>query len=136
MASENSPSRQTTAEFSIDLQPVDGLLDATGRFDFTKTWSGDMNGTSRGVMLSAGDPQSGDAGYVALEVFDGTIEGRHGQVALQQFGSMNQGGYELRYELVPGSATEELAGITGTIALVIDAGIHRVTVHHNLDTTA
>ncbi|MBK6874237.1 MAG: DUF3224 domain-containing protein [Kineosporiaceae bacterium] len=133
MTSESTSSHQTTAEFSIDLTPADGLLEATGRFDFTKTWSGGMQGSSRGVMLSAGDPQSGNAGYVALEVFDGIIDGHRGQVALHQFGSMNQGGYELRYELVPGTGTAELAGITGAIDLVIDAGTHRVTVRYAID---
>ncbi|MFN8081682.1 MAG: DUF3224 domain-containing protein [Kineosporiaceae bacterium] len=136
MTSESASSHQTTAEFSIDLVPGDGLLESTGRFDFTKTWSGGMQGGSRGVMLSAGDPQTGNAGYVALEVFDGTIDGRPGQVALHQFGTMNQGDYELRYELVPGSGTAELTGITGAIDLVIDAGTHRVTLNYDLGQVA
>jgi hypothetical protein len=56
-------------------------------------------------MLSAGDPARGKAGYVALERFEGTIDGLHGIVALQQYGSMNDG-LTLYYEFVPGSGSE------------------------------
>lgn len=49
--------KSTDATFDIDLAGADALLEGTGRFDFTKTWAGGLDGTSRGVMLSAGDPR-------------------------------------------------------------------------------
>lgn len=112
----------TTATFEIDLRPADGLLDGTDRFDFTKRWDGGMPGRSTGTMLSAGDPGSGAAGYVAIERFEGQIDGRSGSVALQQLGRMSAGEDDLRYEIVPGSGTGDLAGITGEIALDITDG--------------
>jgi hypothetical protein len=124
---EPSQARRTTAEFTIALQPSEGLLAGTGRFDFTKTWSGGMAGTSQGLMLTAGDPQGGFAGYVALETFDGVIDGRRGRVVLQQFGTMAGGESVLHYELVPGSGTRDLAGIHGVVDLQVDDGDHRVT---------
>jgi len=50
-----------------------------------------MSGASSGLMLSAGDPARGKAGYVARERFEGTIDGLHGTVVLQQYGSMSDG---------------------------------------------
>ncbi len=122
---------ETTAEFSVDLQPNAPDLEATGRFDFTKAWTGGMAGTSRGLMLSAGDPAAGNAGYVALEVFDGTIDGHPGTVALQQSGLMSDGDHVLHYDLVPGSGTGSLAGIIGSVDLTIDDGTHRVVVRYS-----
>ena len=69
------------ARFEIDLHPGEALLAGTDRSDFSKAWSGDIVGTSRGLMASAGDPAAGAAGYVGLEVFEGTIGGRQGTLA-------------------------------------------------------
>lgn len=114
------------------MLPGDAALETTSRYDFTKVWSGGMNGTSSGLMLSGGDPQRGEAGYVALEVFDGTVDGHRGTMALQQFGTMHGGDSMLRYEVVPGSGTGELAGLVGAVDLVIEDGHHRVTLRYTL----
>lgn len=119
---------ETSASFTIDLQSGEPALDGTARFDFTKTWTGGLTGRGVGVMLSAGDPQSGQAGYVALETFNGTIDGRTGTVAFQQFGVMSGAGEpSLDYVIVPGSGTGDLVGITGTIHLDVVDGDHQVT---------
>lgn len=106
--------------------PAGDLDGALGRLTFTKTWTGAMAGTGRGVMLSAGDPQAGSAGYVAIEVFEGTIDGRAGSVSFQQFGRMTDGDSDLQYVVVPGSGTGDLAGMTGSIDLTVVDGVHRV----------
>lgn len=89
-------------------------------------------GSSRGVMLSGGDPASGNAGYVALEVFTGSLDGRAGGFTLQQFGTMAGGSAELRYEIAPGSGTGELVGITGVIELDEIDGVHQVVLSYAL----
>ncbi len=115
------------ATFEIEITPEDGLLPGTRRFEFAKVWSGDAVGASRGFMLSAGEPTDGTAGYVALEVFEGRLGDRSGTVAFQQFGTMRGGEQDLRYELVPGSGTGELAGATGVLTVEIDdEGTHHV----------
>lgn len=115
------------ATFEIEIAPEEGLLPGTRRFEFAKVWSGEAEGASRGFMLSAGNPAEGTAGYVALEVFEGRIGGRSGTVAFQQFGTMRDGTQEVRYEVVPGSGTEDLAGSVGSLTLEIDAeGVHHV----------
>lgn len=118
-----------TGSFEIELSPATGVLPGTGRFDFSKTWTGEIDGTSQGVMLSAGDPQQGNAGYVCLEVFTGVIAGRSGTVTFQQEGRMSGGDPELAYVITPGSGTDELAGVIGTVDLQVDKdGTHNVTI--------
>ena len=121
---------QWNATFTITLTSGTALLEGTGRFDLVKQWSGDIVGTSEGVMLSAGDPSTGAAGYVALERFVGTVGTAKGTCTLQQFGTMADGQQVLRYEVVPGSGTEGLAGLVGPVDLVVEEdGNHRVTLH-------
>ena len=115
------------ATFVIEITPSEGLLPSTGRFDFAKVWSGGAEGASKGVMLSAGDPAKGTAGYVALEVFQGRIGSHAGTVAFQQFGTMAGGEQRLTYEVVPGSGTADLIGATGELHLTVDEdGQHHV----------
>ena len=92
------------------------------RFEMTKTWRGDLQGTGGGVMLSAGDPHVGAAGYVAIETVDGRLDGVQGSFALLQFGSMANGSQTLQYQVAPGSGTGHLAGLTGVLVLEIDQG--------------
>jgi hypothetical protein len=114
---------------TIDLRSAEPLLEATGRFDFTKVWTGGMAGTSTGLMLSAGDPAAGKAGYVALELFQGRLDGLSGTVVLQQFGSMDCE-TTLYYEFAPGSGSAELAGLIGTVEIDTSGGGHDVRVRY------
>lgn len=115
------------ATFEIEITPIEAILPTTSRFDFAKVWRGDAEGVSKGVMVSAGDPSSGTAGYVAMEVFEGRLDGRQGTVAFQQFGTMQGGVQDLRYEIVPGSGSAELEDVTGALLLEIDSdGVHHV----------
>ena len=120
--------------FEVTMRPGAAELDgAVARFELEKTFAGDLEGTGTGVMLSAGDPQAGAAGYVAVETVRGRLGGREGGFALQQFGTMHPSGQVLHYEVVPGSGTGELAGITGTLHLdVDDDGTHRYALEHDV----
>jgi hypothetical protein len=126
--------RRANGTFEVTMRPGAAELDgAVGRFDLSKTFHGDLQGTGTGVMLSAGDPQAGAAGYVAIETVHGRLEEQEGSFALQQFGSMHDGSQTLHYEVVPGSGTGSLVGITGTLVLDIDEdGTHRYELHYDL----
>lgn len=106
--------------FDVDLEPGD--LGVTGMVAMTlsKVFNGDLVGSAEGMMLSAGDPSSGNAGYVALEVVTGSIGEHTGTFALQQLGTMAGGDRELTYLVVPGSGRGDFVGITGTLHLTID----------------
>ncbi|ATG54616.1 hypothetical protein CFK41_07455 [Brachybacterium ginsengisoli] len=118
------------ATFTVDLTPGEPVPGAAGRFELSKTWGGGAAGTSRGVMLTAGDPATGSASYVASELFEGTLDGREGTLALQQLGTMAGGDPELQYVIAPGSGTGELAGLTGTLLIgtIDEDGTHHVTI--------
>ncbi len=96
----------STAKCTFDVAMTPGPPEVGGavdRFDFAKTFRGDLDATGTGVMLSCGNPQTGTAGYVAIETVDGRLGGRDGGFALQQLGMMQHGSQTLHYEVVPGS---------------------------------
>ena len=103
-----------------------------GRFLLDKTFDGDLAGTSAGEMLSAGNPASGSAGYVALEWVAGAIAGRRGRFALQHTGTMDAGTHALSIAVVPGSGSGGFAGMAGHLELVIADGVHHYTLHYRL----
>lgn len=118
----------STARGTFEITMTPGLAEvdgAVGRFDFTKTFHGDLDATGAGVMLSGGDPQAGAAGYVAIEAVHGRLAGRDGSFTFQQFGTMHGGSHTLTYVVVPGSGAGDLAGLTGTVQVTVaDDGTH------------
>lgn len=91
-----------------------------GRFRLDKKFHGPLAATSKGEMLAMGNA-SGSAGYVAMELVQGTLDGKRGSFALQHSGTMNRGKPSLAIHVVPDSGTGELAGLAGTMAIEIGA---------------
>jgi hypothetical protein len=120
--------------FVISLAPGPAELDgAVSRFEFTKTFTGGLEGKSAGVMLSAGDPQRGSAGYVAVETVRGKLGDREGGFTFQQLGTLQGGSQTLHYQVVPGSGQGGLSGITGRLRLTIDDdGTHYYELEYDL----
>lgn len=118
--------------FTVDMIGADSPLASTVRADLTKTWTGALSGTSRGVMLSAGDATTGSAGYVAIEIFTGSVDGAEGAFALLQLATLDEGDPQMRYEIAPGSGTGALSGITGVLNLDVSDGTHRVSLEYRL----
>lgn len=120
--------------FKIEMTP--GASEAGGevnRFDFTKTFTGDLAATGVGVMLSCGDPQSGAAGYVAIETVRGRLGDLQGGFALQQLGQMRSGSQTLTCQVVPGSGIGALENIGGDLELTIDDdGTHNYTLTYDM----
>jgi len=106
--------------------------DAAGNTEFAqvtieKTFTGAVAGTSRVEMLTASNETS--RMYVAVERFSGSVEGRTGSFVLR----LTAGDEGLSLVLLPGSGTDELAGITGTADIAIDdAGTHTFTLSYEL----
>jgi len=118
--------QHATGSFDVKLTPQDDKSGepSIGRMTIDKQWRGDINGTSKGEMLSGGDFKSGSAGYVAMEKFNGTVTGRKGSLMFQHSATMNAGQGDLNITVVPGSGTEELKGITGKLTIKIEGGKH------------
>jgi hypothetical protein len=113
-------------EFDVKVIPADSAdaKSPIGRWLLDKRYHGALDGTSKGQMLAAGNPASGAGGYVALEVVEGSLENKRGTFALQHFGTMEGGNYSITVQVVPGSGTEALTGISGKMQIIIEGGKH------------
>jgi len=120
--------KRATGSFEVVLQPLsntDVTSDAMfGRLLLTKQFSGDLQASARGQMLSAGTAIRGSAAYTAIDQVTGELDGRRGSFVLQHSGSMNRGVPTLSIMVVPDSGTDELAGISGTLSVNIIDGKH------------
>jgi hypothetical protein len=110
-----------------------GSGDATlGRMTIDKQSHGDIEGTSKGEMLTAGTSVAGSAGYVAIERVSGTVRGRAGTFMLQHSGTLTRGAPQLTITVVPDSGTGELTGISGAMTIDIADGKHSYTFTYTL----
>lgn len=107
-----------------EVAAVDGSGTQLGRMLLHKRFSGDLSGTGEGQMLTAVSDTPGSAGYVAIERFVGTLQGRPGSFVFQHSGTMDGGAQQLSITVVPGSGSGELAGLSGHFLLRIEGGQH------------
>jgi len=111
--------------FTVDIRPLTPApAEGLGRFSISKEIHGDLEATTKGEMFTGGDPKQGMAGYVAIEVVTGTLDGKQGSFALQHFATMDGSGPKMQVAIVPGSGTGELTGIEGTFTIKIENGGH------------
>jgi hypothetical protein len=106
------------------IPPADSADQVIGQLTLDKRFHGDLDATSKGIMLGAGSPDGGSAGYVAMEAVSGTLSGRSGSFVLQHIGSMHDGAMELTVAVAPGTGTGQLTGIMGQMTIVIEGGKH------------
>jgi hypothetical protein len=119
--------------FTVKMQPLTSApAEGIARFSIDKEIHGDLEATSKGEMLSAGDPKAGVAGYVAMELVTGTLAGKHGTFALQHNATMDHSGPKMSVIVVPGSGTGELKGISGTFAIQVADGKHSYDLEYKL----
>src|ERR1700754_28475 len=88
-----STTSTVTGEFEVKMspQPQDGGAEGPGRMLLDKRYRGPLEATSTGRMLAVRTAVEGSAGYVAIEVVTGTLQGRSGSFALQHSGTMDRG---------------------------------------------
>ena len=115
-----------TGTFEVDLEPAAAFEEApaVGRMLIRKRFAGPLTATSRGQMLAVHAAVKGSAAYVALEVVEGSLDGRQGSFALAHLGTMRAGDGALTVTVVPDSGTGSLEGVTGTMTIDIKDGVH------------
>lgn len=121
--------------FEVHLTPQsedDGATGSIQRLTIDKVFSGPLDATSRGQMLAAHTAVEGSAGYVALEVVEGSLEGVAGSFVLQHTGTMDRGSPSLRVSVVPDSGTDGLSGISGEMTIDNSGGVHTYTLAYTL----
>jgi hypothetical protein len=98
-----------------------------------KTFEGGVVGRSSTLFTAAFDQEAGVGTYVAMESFEGSLDGRQGSFnfahSATTHGTDRSGEY---FVIVPSSGTGELAGITGGGGLSIDDGTHRIWFDYEL----
>lgn len=112
--------------------PEDANDPALARLTLDKQFHGDLEGTSKGQMLSAGTAVQGSAGYVAIERVTGSLHGRSGSFVLQHNATMDRGKPSLNIIVVPDSGTGDLAGLTGKMSIDIAGGKHSYDFEYTL----
>ena len=92
-----------------------------------KVFTGGIDGTSKGEMLTGITPSTGSMAYVAIETITAKIDGRSGTFVLTHHASMmksDPAGAVASIAVVPGSGTGELAGLTGNMIITNTNGRH------------
>jgi len=124
-AKEKIVTNHASGAFDVKVTPQkDGDEATIGRMTLDKQFHGDLEGTSKGVMLAVSTSVKGSAGYVAMEKVTGTLKGRSGSFVLQHSGTMTRGAPQLMVSVVPDSGTGQLLGLTGTMTIKIADGKH------------
>jgi len=110
------------------MEPEPPFLEQDGvtlnRNAVRKELSGGMAGTSEAQMLAAFTDTPGSAGYVAIEHFTGSVDGKPGSFVLQYSGMMNKDDAQSTVTIVPDSGAGELAGISRAMELDKAEGQH------------
>ena len=125
-----------TFEVKLTPQAAEDGDAGLGRTSIDKQFHGDLEGSSRGFMLSsAATIAKGSGGYVAMERVSGKLKGRRGSFVLQHSGTMMRGTPQLNVTVVPDSGTGQLEGLAGTMTIKIDAGKHSYDFDYTLPET-
>lgn len=127
---------KASGTFEVKLIPL-SFHDEAGdsnlaRLALDKTFTGDLEATSKGEMLSARTDTEGSAGYVAIERVTGKLNGHQGTFVLLHSGTMAGGEQHLSIAVVPDSGTEELIGLSGTMDIRIEDGKHYYSFEYQL----
>lgn len=123
-----------TFEVKINPQSEDkGEGSTMGRMSLDKQYHGDLEGTAKGEMLYASSTGvQGSGSYVAVERVTGKLHGKTGSFALAHKGTMAGGKQQMDIAIVPDSGAGELAGISGTLKIIIADGKHSYELEYTL----
>lgn len=113
--------------------PAAGEEPTVGRMTIDKQYHGGLEATGKGQMLATLDEAQSSGAYVAIERVTGTLDGRTGSFAVRHSGTMLEGKPSLEIDVVPGTGTGELAGISGTMTIDVGPdGKHAYTLDYTL----
>ena len=129
------PSQHAQGTFTVTMrapEPEPAPASEFVRLMLDKQFHGGLEGTSVVEMLAtnAGDKPSG--GYVALERFTGTLDGRKGSFVMQHSGTMSPGGMQIDVQVSPGSGTGALERLQGRLSIRIDGKQHFYDLQYDL----
>jgi hypothetical protein len=133
-SSQNLTTRTKTMHAKGTFNVTMGKADVTeigqsaniGRMTIDKVWSGAIEGTSKGEMLSSGEA-NGAMVYVALEKMTVAVNGKSGTFIFRHGATMmtsDPSSATLDVTVVPQSGTGDLTGIEGKLTIIVDKSGH------------
>lgn len=115
---------QATGDFAVTGMTEDRYHEReTGkltRAGGTQEFSGGLQGTGSVEWLMC--YRAGGADYVGMQLVDGKLDGRQGSFVLSAVGIYEGTRSTMRLEIIAGSGTGELAGISGSGEIVAGPG--------------
>jgi hypothetical protein len=128
-----------TGTFAVKVLPAEAPALAKdaglGIFSLDKSFSGELEGTSKGEMLTGNTDSTGAMAYVAIERVTGKLKGRSGSFLLMHNASMlktDPASGVMQVVVVPQSGTGELAGLSGKMIIHIEGGKHSYDFEYQL----
>jgi hypothetical protein len=128
-----------TGTFAVKIAPAEasalGQAAGLGSMTIDKTFSGDLEGTSKGEMLTGSTESTGAMAYVAIERVTGKLKGRSGSFLLMHNASMLKTDPKsgvMQVTVVPHSGTDGLAGLSGKMTITIESGKHSYDFEYQL----
>jgi hypothetical protein len=132
------PVRSAPGTFEVKVAPQSpdsppARAAAIARLSLDKRYSGPLDAVGRGEMLADGGGARKDGAYVAMERVSGTLHGRAGNFALVHRALMRNGTPEdWSVVVVPGSGTDALAGLEGSLRITVENGQHFYDMEYTL----
>ena len=133
-----NPTRSAQGTFEVKVAPQspdNAPAQAAGlaRLSLDKRYSGPLDAVGHGEMLADGGGGRKDGAYVAMERVSGTLHGRAGNFALVHRALMRDGTpEEWSVVVVPGSGTDALAGLEGSLRITVEDGQHFYDMEYSL----
>ncbi len=128
-------SHHATGTFDVQVGPLVSYNKddkSLGHFSIDKQFHGALEASSKGEMLSAGNPSS-SAGAVVIEKVTGNLDGRSGSFVLLHSAFMVRGApQDWSISVVPDSGTAELSGISGKMKIIVEGGKHSYVFDYTL----
>lgn len=109
--------------FEVNLDPQKDENSPAGRMLINKKYTGDLNGTGIGKMISK-RTENGIAAYAAIEEFEGSVSGARGSFTLIHNGYMSSEVRSLEVKILKGSGKGELENISGSMEIIQREGKH------------
>jgi hypothetical protein len=127
--------KQITVLFRVtlwDAKPYDETSEnpKLSRITVKKSFDGEMKGESVGELLMCASIE-GSAGYTILDRFFVEIDGRKGSFVVIHGGMTDE--MKASGRIVPGSGTDELKGISGSLEFKSDADGKRIIFDYLLE---
>ena len=125
--------------FAVKVLPAEAPAPAKdaglGLFSLDKNFSGELEATSKGEMLTGSTDSTGAMAYVAIERVTGKLNSRSGSFLLMHNASMlksDPSSAVMQVTVVPHSGVDELAGLSGRMTIVIEGGKHSYDFEYQL----